>query len=629
MTANDNFFSSQNLLSNESYISFIPVSISPSNLTDRNSILEESLRTSSSSISEKTKLQRIYDQYSKNFIFSDNKQLQIITSKGMNFLTLICQPPKSKSSKITFLSIDETKAFLVETRDYSTLFFRCLNQNLYSIIFTSKKEKLLGAFFLPESECLEIKKKIIILTESFITINEVYINYDKEISFSKEAIYRKNININNFYYNQQFRILIIKCGLHFFVFNLKNLNNIKNIYSFQAKNYLNISQFFLVTLYNKLYFIHLSENHIQLYKLENLQDIKPTKTICFQNDLPDNTKKLGANLIQFCDNLILLYCAQNILIYDIKQKNNYNIGNIELDKNIFSKDNSISIYDDLLFYNDIFYKVQFNNSYFNLNSNCNTMDTFFTILRRNNHKENAFNILVDLISKFQITNLKNIFIKLVKIIYNNTTQNSNVILINSKNENIEESVTKLENLKNFISQQKIFEAFLDPKTSNITAERKIKILCTLPSLISNKIALDQIFFIILEKIIDDNTFTNFTFLDSIIKNKGIPLNEQFACFLLDKASEISDKKQQKKLFNLGIDILIQLKENDIIVSQLIQNKKYIDSIYELYRNFIDKKKLKKIKKNYFNEAQAVCYVEEAIKRISNIIPDFEDLSTNA
>ena len=72
----------------------------------------------------------------------------------------------------------------------------------------------------------------------------------------------------------------------------------------------------------------------------------------------------------------------------------------------------------------------------------------------------------------------------------------------------------------------------------------------------------------------------------------------------------------------------QLKEKDTIVSQLIQNKKYIESIYELYRDFIEEKKLKKIKKNYFNETQAVCYIEKKIKRINNIIPDFEDLSMN-
>lgn len=628
MSTNDNFFSSQNFISNESYLSFTPVSISPSNFSNRNTILDESSRISSSSISEKTKLQKIYDQYSQNFIFSDYKQLQIITLKGMNFLTLICEPQRSKSSKITFLSIDQTKAFLVETRDYSTLLFRCLNQNLYSIIFTSQKEKLLGAFFLSEGECLEIKKKIVILTESFVTINQVYINCDKEIIFSKEAIYRKNITIDNFYYSQQFRILIIKSGLNFFVFNLKNLNNIKNIFSFQVKNYLNISKFFLVTLYNKLYFIHLSDNHIQLYKLETLLNIKATKVIYFQNDMTKTTKKLGSIQIQFCDNLIILYCDQSILIYDIKQKNNFNIGNIELDKSLFPKDNSISIYDDLLVYNDTFYKVQFNNSYFNLNSNCNTKDTFFTILRRNNYAEISFNILADLISKFQIANLKNIFTKLVKIIYNNTIQSSTMLLLNSKNTNNNESVKKIEKLKNCISQQKIFETFLAPQTSNITPERKIKILCTLVSLISIKIPLDQTFFIILEKIIDDTTFTNFTFLDSIIRNKGFPLNEQFACFLLDKANEISNKKQKNMVFNLGIDILIQLKEKDTIVSQLIQNKKYIESIYELYRDFIEEKKLKKIKKNYFNETQAVCYIEEKIKRINNIIPDFEDLSMN-
>ena len=52
------------------------------------------------------------------------------------------------------------------------------------------------------------------------------------------------------------------------------------------------------------------------------------------------------------------------------------------------------------------------------------------------------------------------------------------------NHELEEKIDKddipyIEKLKNCISQQKIFETFLAPQTSNITPERKIKILCTL------------------------------------------------------------------------------------------------------------------------------------------------------
>ena len=130
----------------------------------------------------------------------------------------------------------------------------------------------------------------------------------------------------------------------------------------------------------------------------------------------------------------------------------------------------------------------------------------------------------------------------------------------------------------------------------------------------NNVHIDETFFIVLENIVD--SLDSFEILDSIIKN-GIPPNEKFASFLIDKSTEREvNSKQGKRIFNLGIHILSQLNLIDEIVLQLIQNKLYIESVYALYLSFIDNKRQMKIKKNY-NEITVINYILNNIKKIVN------------
>lgn len=369
------------------------------------------------------------------------------------------------------------------------------------------------------------------------------------------------------------------------------MNNIESTVSFQVKSLLNISKFFIEDIYYKSYFVHFTEGQVQLMNLHSVNKIE--KLLLYSNELNERQIDYKSSLIQFFNNLILIYINKNILIYDIKQKNNYNIGVIELESS-FNWQNA-KIYGQMIEIDNQVYKAKFNLDYFYKNSNCNTYDTFFTLLRRANSNKICVDFLIDLISKFQVTNLKNIFTKLIRIIVKNNS--------------------KRQFERNYIPQEKLYAIFLDRKTMQVSSEKKIKLLISLLHILKeNNVQIDETFFIVLENIVD--ALDSFDMLDSIIKN-GIPPNEKFASFLIDKSTEKEVKRKQGKiLFNLGIHILSKLNLIDGIVLQLIQNKLYIESVYALYLSFIDNKRQMKIKKKY-DEVTVINYILSNIKKIVN------------
>ena len=534
-----------------------------------------------SSLSEKDYF--VYDKYKSMFVVinNDSKTYSILAKKEtitLSFSSLCFHP-------ITAISIDDSMLYLTEVHSNNVVIFRSIKRSIASIIFQSEKDKILSVLFISSKDA---KKKILIITATSLSI------YTAEVTngdIAREIILAKRIAIDDFVYLKSKQILILKSSVNFLMLNVNSIEENKAMtISFQVKSLLNISKFFIEDIYARSYFIHFTEGQVQLINLRNVNKIE--KIIFFTNDVNCSKIDYKASKVQFTNNLILVYINKSILIYDIKQKNNYNIGVIDVDFQ------TAKVYGDFIDVNSKVCKVEFNLEFFYKNSNCNTFDTFFTLLRRKDSMKVCVDVLIDLIAKFQVTNLKNIFAKLIRIIVKN----------NSKS-----SMSKYE--RNYIPQEKLYAIFLDRKTTQISSEKKIKLLISLLHILTEShIQIDETFFIILENIVD--TLDSFAILDSVVKN-GIPPNEKFASFLIDKSTEKEvAKKKRKILFNLGIHILSKLNLIDEIALQLIQNKMYIESVYALYLSFIDNKKQMKIKKKY-DEVTVINYILHNIKKIAN------------
>lgn len=522
----------------------------------------------------------LYDKYTSSFIIinSEIQSYTILQKKeqiNVPFSNLSIQP-------ITDISIDDSFLYLTEVHSNNVVLFRSIKRNISSIIFQSEKDKILSVLFISSNEN---KKTIAIMTSTSLSIYTAEVTHE---DISREIIFAKRINIDDFAYSKSKKILIIKSGVTFIMLNM---NNIESTVSFQVKSLLNISKLYIEDIYYKSYFVHFTEGQVQLMNLHSVNKIE--KLLLYSNELNERQIDYKSSLIQFFNNLILIYINKNILIYDIKQKNNYNIGVIELESS-FNWQNA-TIYGQMIENDNQVFKAKFNLDFFYKNSNCNTYDTFFTLLRRANSNKICVDFLIDLISKFQVTNLKNIFTKLIRIIVKNNS--------------------KRQFERNYIPQEKLYAIFLDRKTMQVSSEKKIKLLISLLHILKeNNVQIDETFFIVLENIVD--ALDSFDMLDSIIKN-GIPPNEKFASFLIDKSTEKEVKRKQGKiLFNLGIHILSKLNLIDGIVLQLIQNKLYIESVYALYLSFIDNKRQMKIKKKY-DEVTVINYILSNIKKIVN------------
>ena len=523
----------------------------------------------------------VYDQYTSTFIVinNDSKTYSFLAKKEKITLSL------STLSPITAISIDDSFLYLTEVHLNNVVIFRSIKRNISSVIFQSENDTILSVLFISAKDA---KKKILIITATSLSI---YTAEETNGVIAREIILAKRIAIDDFVYLKSKKILIIKSSVNFLMLNVNNIEENKAMtISFQVKSLLNISKFFIEDIYGRSYFIHFTEGQVQLINLRSVNKVE--KIILFTNDLTDSKIDYKTAKLQFTNNLILIYINKSILIYDIKQKNNYNIGVIDIAMN-YQK-----VYGDYIEVDSEVCKVQFNLEFFYKNSNCNTYDTFFTLLRRKDSMKVCVDILIDLIAKFQVTNLKNIFAKLIRIIVRN----------NSKS-----PLSKYE--RNYIPQEKLFAIFLDRKTTQISSEKKIKLLISLLHILTeNHIQIDETFFIVLENIVD--TLDSFELLDSVVKN-GIPPNEKFASFLIDKSTEKEvEYKKRKILFNLGIHILSKLNLINEIVLQLIQNKMYIESVYALYLSFIDNKKQMKIKKKY-DEVTVINYILNSIKKIVN------------
>lgn len=523
----------------------------------------------------------VYDQYTSTFIVinNDSKTYSFLAKKEKITLSL------STLSPITAISIDDSFLYLTEVHLNNVVIFRSIKRNISSVIFQSENDTILSVLFISAKDA---KKKILIITATSLSI---YTAEETNGVIAREIILAKRIAIDDFVYLKSKKILIIKSSVNFLMLNVNNIEENKAMtISFQVKSLLNISKFFIEDIYGRSYFIHFTEGQVQLINLRSVNKVE--KIILFTNDLTDSKIDYKTAKLQFTNNLILIYINKSILIYDIKQKNNYNIGVIDIAMN-YQK-----VYGDYIEVDSEVCKVQFNLEFFYKNSNCNTYDTFFTLLRRKDSMKVCVDVLIDLIAKFQVTNLKNIFAKLIRIIVRN----------NSKS-----PLSKYE--RNYIPQEKLFAIFLDRKTTQISSEKKIKLLISLLHILTeNHIQIDETFFIVLENIVD--TLDSFELLDSVVKN-GIPPNEKFASFLIDKSTEKEvEYKKRKILFNLGIHILSKLNLINEIVLQLIQNKMYIESVYALYLSFIDNKKQMKIKKKY-DEVTVINYILNNIKKIVN------------
>ena len=91
------------------------------------------------------------------------------------------------------------------------------------------------------------------------------------------------------------------------------------------------SKFYIQNIYNKLYFVHFTENMIEFYRLKNLKEKKAPEVIKYNRSEKNIDYELTQ--IQFYNNLMILYISDNIRLYDIKSDFNKKMGKIQIPEN--------------------------------------------------------------------------------------------------------------------------------------------------------------------------------------------------------------------------------------------------------------------------------------------------------
>ena len=102
-------------------------------------------------------------------------------------------------------------------------------------------------------------------------------------TFSETFQFKNNytsetISITEYYFNNIFNVLIIREKFKIFILiNLKNDTCFSSFIELKINNIEIISKFFWQNIYNKLYYIHFTENLIEFYRLNDLKKLKEPK----------------------------------------------------------------------------------------------------------------------------------------------------------------------------------------------------------------------------------------------------------------------------------------------------------------------------------------------------------------
>lgn len=545
-----------------------------------------------------------YDSYSDYFVLSIENILYVL-SHQMQLIHII---PNMSEYKFNSFSFDEEKLLLVSNISGTNNLLLCnliTNSQHHFNEIVPTNQTILKLAFISDLTSTYNKKLLIVTTNAFY-IYELIINSITTTNITYQCIHSSSFDSNNNNNNSLKTIsdvYILKSNYLFVVKYTPNKNdahstfkfiNVKSDSSYKQSYLLTIkhsspfhnSEFYLQSLYGKVYFIHLNRDNcnLNMYKVNMLQKITLTFVINYKHDfLTSNIKQCD---IQIHDNLIVLYSSNRIGIYDIKQINNdYNVGHVDMNQKVFK----LGIDSHYVVVNNNVYTYKFNiDYYYNKhtinNSTSNSIhDSFFTLLRRNQTPQKQIilnNVLLHLIVSFQIDHIINIFNTLFKQIHKYKYNESKITSYNKKYFSINQIVYRQVYQIQFIKEDILYTLFLDKAIEKLSHERKLKLLAVIGKIASaNHIELEETYFIILTNVIQ--RIKNFGFLDSLIKNGILIPNKKFAIFLIERSCELRNVKEKEILFNLGLNVLKQLGDVEETVVKLIESKKFTECAFVL------------------------------------------------
>ena len=516
-----------------------------------------------------------YDIYSNQFIYLFKDIIYIFNTKG----NLVKKVKLPKMDKIRFCTCEKNNNYIL-----------CITEKNIVIVLNAKKDNFIkydpydpkievrlgylhGGFFI-RNKINEKKKEeevdIGLIGNNSYRIVSIIITGKNAIT--KNVFASQKIPITEYYYNNKFNILVIRNEyLGFFLINLKSSHCYNSCIELTINNIYFTSKFFLQNIYNKLYFIHFTENLIEFYRLKDLKVKKEPKTIQFNK----SEKSIDYELtqVQFYNNLIILYICDNIRLYDIKSDFSKKMGKIDIPKEkidgFFDK---IKIRGKFAIINDNIYKIKFLPEEYKKNNISNTFQTFFNLLRRTNSTYVVTSILINLLKEYELSTFFAIFFKITK----NYIKSKKEVNVDDKKNPYE---IKYKGHNSFyLSQDNIFSLF----NNDFNIFDNIKILQVMIIILNeytkNDVPIDKDVFIP-ALFYQLSKTDDFSCLDFIIKNKNILMNKNLGLYLIDRSKSMNDKKNKNLAFNLGIEMLMMDMENiDEVLSELIDEEKYDESV---------------------------------------------------
>ena len=536
-----------------------------------------------------------YDLYSNQFIYLFKDKIYIFNTKG----NLVKKVKLPKMDKIRFCTCEKDNNYIL-----------CITEKNVAIVLNAKKDNFIkydpydpkievrlgyihGGFFVKHN--INEKKKEEEIDIGLIGNNSyriVTIIINGKSALIKNTFASQKIQITEYYYNNKFNILVIRNEyLGFFLINLKNSHCYSSCIELTINNIYFTSKFFLQNIYNKLYFIHFTENLIEFYRLKDLKVKKEPKTIKFNKS--EKVIDYELTQIQFYNNLIILYICDNIRLYDIKSDFSKKMGKIDIPKDkidgFFDK---IKIRGKFVMINDNIYKIKFLPEIYKNKNKSNTLETFFNLLRRKNTTNVVTSMLINLLKEYELSTFFAIFFKISK----NYIKSKNEVTTDDK-KNPYEIIYKGHN-SFYLSQDNIFSLF-NNEFNQIENLKMLQVMIIVYNeYTKNDVPIDKDAFIpalfyLLSKTDD------FSCLDFIIKNKNILMNKNLGLYLIDRAKSMNDKNNKNLAFNLGIEMLMMEIENiNEVINELVDEEKYDESvniIVEFYLGYKYDKKDKNIK----------------------------------
>ena len=559
--------------------------------------IESIINTKDSKYSEK--LYFLYDKQTNRFIYFYDSNIFIINSKGA----------QEKQVKIELL--EKVKLAAVEFNcNYMLLLTKSnqaiisdLNNKIYEKYNIFDKGDFIGGFFIKRNKGKEDNfcKLCMVSNKNFI-ISKIYTEQSDKggIIFKRKNFYTsKEMHIYNYFYNSDFKVIIIRIDLcNFLVVNLKSkicYENLITLNNLNTKDIIPVSMFLVRNIYHKLYFIHMNSKDIEFYEIKDLKNIKQPEII--KLDLGVNHQNVK---LQFNNNLVFIFNEKNIYIYDIKSKSENKIMVINYLKNKDYQNfyKNIKIFGDYISLGNKFYKTIFSPDKFYecnlINKNIKEEEMLLILLRRDNSRNIIKKILIEILENAQIE-------KIYSLINTSITKNTkNKDIIPDKKNPFQILLNPGKNYF-FLNSDEIFALF-SRKIKDLNPIRIIQLMGVLYKLYeNNNIPIDNDIFVS-TLFYQLNLVKNFSFLESGFKNKLIPKNNKLGWYLIDKATHAKNEIYDwEKIFDMGIENLMEKEEGlGQAADELLENKRDFDC-FELINDYFTQKNLEGNNGNKFGK----------------------------